>query len=147
MSLLFSAAVAASFTGEFAKHFDTFAQWTPIVVNKEPIKSLNVSVPTYNSYGNDDNNQDYTLIPVSATFSGIVIYPPQKVDLENKTAKFMLASNQVMIKVKQEARDYINNGKTENVIVDGNIYNVSTTYKVQHYLGLEYYYFTLEGSY
>jgi len=149
MSSLLSSGEITSFTGEFVKHFDTFSQWRNIVVNKEPIKTVVINPSTYAGYGNEDSNTEYTLTPVYETFPAIISYEynSNQSDISNTAIKIRFGDNKVRIKVKKNARDYIKNGKTENIIVDENIYNTVSSDKVQGYLGLQYYYFDLEATY
>lgn len=149
MSSLLSSGEITSLTGEFVKHFDTFSQWRNIVINKEPIKTIINNSSTYAGYGNENTDPEYTLTPVYATYPAIILYEynSNQSDINNATIKIRFGDNKVRIKVKKDARDYIKNGKTENIIVDENIYNTVSSDKVQGYLGLQYYYFDLEATY
>ena len=55
-------------------HFDTFKR--EIVIFKEPIKVINnvTSNNSYAGYGESSNQVEFTYVPVSGVFSGIVSY-------------------------------------------------------------------------
>ena len=48
------------------------------------------------------------------------------------------------IKVKEDARDYIKDGKTEKITFDDKTFELASTDKVQRFLDSEYYVFNLK---
>ena len=140
---------AAYFTGALRDHFDTFSNWRTIIVNKEPTKTVINQENSLFGYGEQSVNDNYTLTPVSGSFPCIVIntLKANEADIFNKSTKTRETSNELKVKVKWDAKEFIVNGKTVNVIVDENIYNISSNFEVQNYLGLKYYYFNLQNTY
>jgi hypothetical protein len=144
MSLISSSEIT-SLTGTFAQHFDLFSR--NITIFKEPKKSFsNTSQQGMAGYGNKSIPNNITYTPVSGVYPAIVLD-----DLEQNESVFPETSQKIeegvtVIKVKQDARDFILNGKTESVNVDGRTFNVKTNFSVQNYLGLQYYYFGLKNT-
>lgn len=132
----------------FSNHFDTFASGNNnyALIIKEPIKIVNnPSEQVLAGYGAE--NMDITSVtyqPVTGIFPAIVIYPNQIQTNQFGQLKFELDENQIMIKVQQSARDFIRNGKTERIVIDGNTYG-ETEYsdRLQNFFGLKYYYIKL----
>ena len=54
------------------------------------------------------------------------------------------SKGRVRIKVEQEARDYMVNGKTEKVDIDGKSFKLVTDDSLKNYFGTKYYVFFLE---
>lgn len=149
MPSLLSSSEQGSIRSGFVDHFETFAR--EIVVFKTPKKTYTTTnaipsqnYPGYNGTVQNTNNFTYTY--QSGVFSGILIYEKeQKIEyvIESKTPNSKGAAR---LKVKDDAYNYITNGNTENVKVDGLVFNVNTDPAVQNFLGLRYYYFTLEQT-
>jgi len=135
-------------TGMMGDHFDTFK--TEIVVYKEPQKVISnvTSNNSYAGYGASSNPVEFTYVPVSGIYSGIVNYSNnQESELGEDLGNIMIGKGVVRIKVQQDARDFILNGaKTEAIKIDGSTFNTITDDKVQNYLGLKYYIFYLEKT-
>jgi len=145
MSIL-STSQISQFTGLFAQHFDAFST-TTITVFKEPEKIIN-TVPNSNSYpgyGTPALEQDITYVPVSGQFPAMVIHFQKDQKLGDVVqTRHSLPAGLVRIKVKQDARDYINNGKTELINVNGQDFNQISDDGMQNYFGIEYFYFLLQ---
>lgn len=135
-------------TGVFAQHFDTFSR--EIVIYKEPqkvITSVNPqSSPGYYGYSQPTQEENITYVPVSGTHSAIVLYPENQ-DFRNLVDMKMIdLQGKVHIKVREETKNFIKNGKTEKIVIDSNDYNLNGSEKVQNYLGLKYYYFPVDRT-
>jgi hypothetical protein len=135
-----------SLTGALGDHFDTFKR--NIVVYKEPKKIINSGPFDGVLAGYDDSSIEnkITYVPVSGVYPAIITYKDEQ-DSEFLTE---LASNvargEVKIKVEKDCRDFVLNGKTEYIELDGKSFNAVSEDKVQHYLGLQYYIFFLEQT-
>lgn len=136
-------------SGAYNKHWDTFKK--QIIVHKEPVRTI-VTVNTNNSpiFGYDETSQSpssYEYTAVTGVFDGQV-----SVNLDQKTNELEEIKNQVgagriRIKVKQDCRDFIEDGrKTEKIEYGGQSYNVITFDGLQNYLGLKFYTFFLERT-
>lgn len=133
-------------TGTFNKHFNTFCQ--RIVIHKTPMTVIvNQNLPVYPGYTNQSqnlNNVNYNL--VSGIFSGMLIYNKnQKLEYLNDS-RTPISIGDVQLKVKKDAFDFLNFGKTENIGVNGLLFNVFSDPAIQNYFGLTYYYFNLNQT-
>jgi hypothetical protein len=145
MSFINSTAAA-----EFSQDYDNFFVYfsRPFIVHKEPIKVLeSVQSPTMYGYGSSSDSANYTYIPVNATFNGRIYYNNAKdIDAVNSDLKLVFARGEVTLKVKQDARDYIANGRTIKLEFDGKTWNVITEDTVKKYLNNSYYVYGLEQT-
>lgn len=131
------------FSGAFKDHFDTFLH--RIVVFKEPIRNINTS-SALNGYGLE-SNQTVTYTPVSGIFSGMYYnYNQQQKYATLFEAKTYLDDGITRIKIEKPARDYINRGKTEKLLIAGSSYNIDGPEQLQHYFGLTFYRFNLKRT-
>ena len=143
MADLLSTTDKAFFATVMGDIFDTFKR--EIVVHKEPQKVVsNVNVDGYHGYGESSNTQNVTYIPVSKSFFAMISYKDdQKSDSDVDTG-IEFSKGRVRIKVEQEARDYMVNGKTEKVDIDGKSFKLVTDDSLKNYFGTKYYVFFLE---
>lgn len=143
MASLLTSDEIVSFTGALMDHFDTF--YRNIVVFKSPQKVIAANPGnTYPGYENTSTESDVQYVPVSG------IYPALKVSISKmdkdetfESVPIGIANGEDYIKVKEDAKDFIENGKTENILIDGQYYNVIGTPKVKNYLGLVFYWFPI----
>jgi hypothetical protein len=141
-----SSTIAASFSKDYDDFFVYFSR--PFIVHKEPIKIVEQmqNAPLY-GYGSSSDPVNYTYIPVNATFNGRIFYNNSKdADAVNSDLKLVFARGDVTLKVKQDARDYIANGKTIKLEFDGKTWNVITEDIVKKYLNNTYYVYGLEQT-
>lgn len=137
---------AAEFSRDYDEFFDYFSR--PFVVHKDPIKIVDQlqNAPLY-GYGSSSDSVNYTYIPVNATFNGRIYYNNSRdVDAVNSDLKLVFARGDVTLKVKQDARDYIANGKTIKLEFDGKTWNVITEDVIKKYLNNTYYVYGLEQT-
>jgi hypothetical protein len=141
-----SPTAAASFSKDYDDFFVYFSR--PFVVHKEPIKVLeSVQSPTMYGYGSSSDSANYSYIPVNATFNGRIYYNNSRdVDAVNSDLKLVFARGDVTLKVKQDARDYISNGRTIKLEFDGKTWNVITEDIIKKYLNNSYYVYGLEQT-
>lgn len=149
MALEMSDAKIAIFTGTFDEYFRFNCQ--DITVNKESVRVISTnSNPSY-GYGGESSIETYN--PVYNSFSGVIIYPSPSNPKSNynrmdTSLKVLLNEGSTYVKVRQNARDYIQNGKTENIVFDNSTWNlVSPNPIVQKFLDLRYYYFEVKSTY
>ena len=145
MSSLISSTDAAVFSGGFQDLFDTVKR--NIIIFKEPrvIYSDPNDNPPYPGYENP-NDPNVTYEVVSGQYQGQVIYRGNQNSNVFQEVKIGINDGIVTIKVEGDARDYIKNGKTQNIVVDGNTYDVISSEWIQNYLGLNFYYFALNRT-
>jgi hypothetical protein len=142
--------IDSSIVDGFAQEYDNFFTYfsRPFVVHKEPIKIIQQldSVPMY-GYGQASDAVNYTYQPVTGTFNGRIYYNNSRdIDAVNSDLKLVFARGDVTLKVRQDARDFINNGKTIKLEFDGKTWNVITEDIVKKYLTNSYYVYGLEQT-
>ncbi len=134
----------------FKNHFEQFSSGSDnyISVVKSPIKIINnPSEEVLPGYGPENMNvQDITYQPVTGVFPAIIIYPKTLQSNQFGQLKFNLDENQIMIKVREDAKNYLITDKTERILIDGQYYNNELTFSVQSYFGLKYFYFKLTST-
>lgn len=137
--------VAEKFSKEFEKFFDYFSR--EFTVNKEPIKVL-ISPATTPLFGYDTQSapEAYDYIPVQATFKGRISYNKKQSEDILTDVGLAITRGIVTLIVKQDARDYIDQGKVINIQLDGKTFNKITTAGVRKYLNNTYYQYYLEET-
>lgn len=149
MSLNISAAQIAIRTGAISELFDLTAR--DITIYKEPVKTI-INNPSNILVGYQDNsatNQEITYTPVYQTFSGRLIsqFKSKGQGTTLFDGKVNLDPNSIYIKVRKDAKDYINNGiKTELIKIDDTSYKLNDISQTQNYYGLKFYYYEIEAT-
>jgi len=146
MANLLSDSDKTSLTGALNDHFDTFKR--NVIVFKEPKRVINSGPFDGVLAGYEDSSIEnkITYIPVSGVYPAIITYEDDQ-DSEFLTElTSRVAKGEVKIKVKEDCRDFILNGKTESIQVDNKSFNAVSEDKIQHYLGLKFYIFYLEQT-
>ena len=98
MANLLTANDKVGLTGALGDHFDTFKR--EIVIFKEPIKVINnvTSNNSYAGYGESSNQVEFTYVPVSGVYSGIVsYYEDQQSELGEAVGNLFLGQGKVKI--------------------------------------------------
>jgi hypothetical protein len=112
--------------------FETFKKI--IIVNKEPIK--NIVQNTQNQmlgYEEASNIIDYTYTPRSQSFDAVIKYNPMDNLQEDLEIKIKFVNQPVELYVKEDAKNYIDTDKTENISFDGKKFNIFSTSITKHY--------------
>ena len=125
--------------------FDTFKR--TITIHKEPQKIIKqVNADLYAGYGDTSSPDNVEYVPVSKDFDAMITY----LDRQNKESDPLIGTNfsrgEARIKVQKEARNYINNGKTIKIDVDGKPFNLITDDSVKDFFGTQYYVYHLEAA-
>lgn len=145
MASLISSADKRSFQSSFIDFFDTFKE--EIIVYKTPKKVFsNVSVPGIYGYGEQSSAGNFTLIPVSGTFSGVVTYSNDQGDRTLGDANEALSEGEILIDVSGDARNYINNGVTQLIEIKGSKFITVSAERRKDFLDLELYSFKLKTT-
>jgi len=146
MASLLTTGDIAGLTGSFGQHFDTFSPFRTLTIHKEPLKTISSNEANiYAGYRETSNESNFTFTPVSGAYPAIVVWDVAK-GQELTQLNTINPVTTVTIKVKRDARDFIRNGKNELFEIDGLSFNELTEGKVQNFLGLTYYYFTLRRT-
>jgi len=145
MSLLSSSEISVA-EANVESMFDTFAR--DIVVHKEPIKVINLGDEDNDNilfgYSDKQPNFSYTNTPVNKTFKAKISYNKlQTADIVGEV-NTRYSEGKCVIKIKQDAFDYINNGKTEKITFDRKSWSMIGNHKVNVFLGLTYYIYELQ---
>lgn len=139
----------AVLTSAYSKHFNTFKK--QIVIVKEPIRT-EITTNTLSSpifgYGEESQvSSSYTYTSVTGVFDAQVTE-----NLDQKVAmlediKNIVARGTIRIKIQQDARDFIEDGrKTERIDYGGQSYNQFALDGLQNFFGLKFYIYTLERT-
>lgn len=138
--------VAEKFSKEFDKFFDYFSR--EFTVNKEPLKVL-ITPATTPLFGYDMQStpEAYNYIPVQAKFRGRISYNKKQSEELLTDVRVSIAKGIVTLIVKEDAKNYIDNGgATLNIEFDGKTFNKITTAGIRAYLNNTYYQYYLEET-
>ena len=137
----------ALFTGAFGNHFDTFSAHTDLVIFKRPIKELTLpKEDVYAGYGSNQYSQAFSFTEVSGVFPAMEIVSKIENDTFGIQTKTRNPEIETLVKVKPEAKDFIQNGGNDRFIINGKTYNDISLERVQNFFGLKYYYFNLKRT-
>ena len=143
MPSLISPTERAVLTGIFDNIFDTFSR--TIVVYKESTKVLNSSVDSSNfifGFGESQSQDVYTYSEVTGVFPAVVRYKHQNIELGAEITAY-IPVGEVRIKVREDCRDFINNGKTEKIVFDDKTYVLDSEEKKRTFLDSQFWVFNL----
>ena len=144
MASLISTSEKTGITAAFNDIFDTFKR--EIVVHKEPTKvvsDLNMDM----FYGYDlpyeGKPTNYSYTPVSGSYYAMVRYDD---NMDFDTASELnsaIPEGHVRIKVKTDAMNFIESGKTEKITMDNKNYNLASESSVAKFLDSTFYVYHL----
>lgn len=151
MATLLNSDIISVFTGAFMDHFDTFThdRTRLITIYKEPIKTIATTNRINPIYGYEDSSatSNVTYTPVTGIFPATIKYDSIQKTQELEEVKNTINKGEVRIKIEQNARDFIEDGrKNERFEFDGLSYNQITNDGVQNYLGLVFYIYKLQRT-
>ena len=133
------------FTGDFQNLFDTFKR--PIIVWKEPKKTFTtIENNVYVGYGAESVKTNVSYTPQSGVFQAMIRYTDKQKAEYLEPLQIMELAGDCRIKVEQPARDYIKQGKTEKIVIDGKSFNVQTDEAVKYFFGVRLYVFHLKAT-
>jgi hypothetical protein len=138
------------FTGDFQNLFDTFKR--SITVFKRPKKVVTASnVNDQNIYfGYDSQNVAPDVVEsyeaVSGTFDVMITYKDNQESDELSDLNTFSYNGDVRIKVQEDCRDFIKEGKTENIQFDNKVFNVVGDEAVKYFFGYKLYVFHLKAT-
>ena len=146
MASFLSAGDISSFQNDIDTHFDTFKR--QITIHKEPIKNIvQNSTNQMLGYQEDSNVVDYSYTPRNETFYAIIKYNNIQENLSvDPELKLKFLNQFVEIKVKEDAKNYIEIDRTEKITFDSKTFNLVSSALVKNYLGLNYYTFYLKET-
>lgn len=114
--------------------FDTFKR--KITINKSPKKVISqINQSQLFGYGEAANPVNYAYTPQSGIYYAKVSYLEYKGDEYIQDFQSKVDSNLVRIKVQSDTKEYIENGRTENIEIDNKTFNLLGDYIVKNFLG------------
>ena len=135
----------SAFTSAYDDFFDYFKK--EVVVYKTPKKTVaDVNLSFLYGYGTDSNGDNYNFTPVSGVFSGLVVYGANVNDQDLFQADIRLPDNNLRLKVTEEAKNYINNGKNEALEIDDEKYFIKSSDTKEIFLTNNYFIYILEEA-
>ena len=149
MSNLLSMAELSTFVSGIRDHFETFSSLHTVVVIKEPKKVIiNNNDNVYPGYEMSSNLSEISFVPISGTFNAMVFSSNKGFEnLDMPSIPTELQNVDKVIKVNQEAKDYIEQGQTERIIVDNlETYIQKSQGVAKNYGNVTYYYFALQKT-
>lgn len=139
MSSLLNATQITAATGAAYNSFDSYARY--IAIFREPVRQVTVDNTQYAGYG--ESTQDFEYTPVSGVFLAQINHGNQSIK-QTVSVPVGIPDGKTRIKVREDARNFINGGAVMNILVDGNLFNLSSDDGVRNYLGLQRWQYTLE---
>ena len=132
------------FTGDFRNLFDTFKR--TITIHKAAKKILkNINTDFLYGYGNPAEQANYEYVHVYKDFDCMVSYKDhQDSDELSEVSEIRYFAGDVRIKVDEDAKDYIKDGKTEKVVIDRKDFQLITEESVKYFFGIKLYDFHLQ---
>lgn len=136
-------------TAAYLKHWQTF--YKPITITKEPIKTIvtnnNTTLPIF-GYGEESQpTTSYTYTSVTGIFMAQVTVDLNQKAVELEDIKNTVGKGTIRIKVQQDCRDFIEDGrKTESIQYGEQIYNTLALDGLQNFFGLKFYTYFLERT-
>ena len=125
MASLISASEKSGIAQSFEDIFDTFKR--EVVVHKEPIKVVS-DLDLDMFYGYDvpyDKPTNFSYTPVSGSYYATVRYADQQGESVEPELNSKIPQGTVRIKVKEEAMNFIESGKTEKITFDNKSFNIN----------------------
>lgn len=143
MSSLFTSGQLAQLSGDYGNVFDSFSK--TITIYKEPQKLLNPQVANgLYGFGANQSVAAYTYTPVTGVFQARVKYAEEDAILLEQTNTY-LPVNPVTIRVRNDAKNFFDNGVNEKVLVDGRSYKIDGEFTKNSFLNLDYYTYKLRA--
>lgn len=147
MSSLLNSEDVSYRTGILMRHFETFSSGRYLVVHKAPTKTVqNVSSNPIPGYGPSSNESNITYSYISGVFPAMAVFDKQTFERQITDFQTQIPSTKTKIKVTRQTRDFIVSGKNEYFEFDGMKFQEALNETPQYYLGLYFYYFTLDRA-
>jgi len=145
MASLISTTEKNVLTGIFGDIFDTFQR--SITIHKEPKKIIEeINLDGVFGYGEYSQAANYTYVSVSEVYPAVIRYANDAEHKEVDDITSNIPFGHATIKVKEDARDYIKNGKTEKITFDDKTFELASSDKVQRFLDSEYFVFLVKST-
>ena len=134
MASLLTSTETTNLVGILGDVFDTFKR--DVVIHKTPKKVISqINESQLFGYGEAANPVNYTYTPQSGIYSAKISYIENKANEYVQDLQSNIDTNLVRMKVQKDAKDYIENGITENVTFDDKTFNFLWDHMVKNFLG------------
>jgi hypothetical protein len=145
MPSLLTSADKESFIKDYLNFFDTFK--VKIIVWKNPLKSVsNVNSPAIFGYGDNSNLTNFTYVPVSGIYYGIVTHIKDQQLISFQEANDTYPAGEVSIDVSGDANDFIKDGPTLFIQIENQKYHIISEDKDRNFLGYPFYSYELRKT-
>lgn len=109
----------AQFVSGIRDHYETFSSFHTLVVFKEPLKQIvNIDNQEYYGYGYQGSEDNYVLVPQSGVFRCMTYDVNSWKDENFDPIPVSLSKGDLIFKVEETAKNYIDNGKTNLIVLD-----------------------------
>ena len=143
MASLLSATQKASFEKGMANLFDTFSQ--DVIIYKEArIEVINISQPRMYGYNERSDIDNINYIPVTGVFPALVTYTKKQNQQRLEESENRIDKGEAEMKVKSDANDFIQNGKTLYASLDGLMFKFISSQAPRPYISSEFFTYYLE---
>lgn len=146
MSNLISNTERAELTGILNDVFDTFSR--NVIIVKAPIQTPIISSSSSDLFGFGESQQveQYTYTPFSGIFPARIFYATEQDSKLNPEMRANIFQGKASIKVRKDARDFINSGETVQIIIDDRTFILDGDEKKYGFLNTDYYVFSLVNT-
>ena len=143
MASLLSATQKASFEKGMANLFDTFSQ--DVIIYKEArIEVINIAQPRMYGYNERSDIDNINYIPVTGVFPALVTYTKKQTQQRLEESENRIDKGEAEMKVKSDANDFIQNGKTLYASLDGLMFKFISSQAPRPYISSEFFTYYLE---
>lgn len=144
MSDLISNSDKTYFKDAIADFFDTFKR--DIVVYKTPIKNIVSAADPLAGYDNTSIEETVNYTVVSGVYSAKIRHGKDQKNTVTNDTKTIIPAGTVRILVEEDCYNFIKQGRTENIEVDGLTFNQINDEAPKNFLGKKYYAFVLNRT-
>ncbi len=143
MASLLTTGEKYSFGQTYNDLFDTLSR--DIVVFKEPIKTIDsIESTPFFGYPSDTLEESVSYTAVSGVYKARVFYDAPNQDMTSQDTEIKNPLTEVKIRVQNDARNFIESGKTEKITFDNKSWNINYGYVVRRYVNESYYEYLLK---
>ena len=147
MSSLISSTELTQFISGVRDHYESFASLHTLVIVKEPLKQIvNINNNEYYGYGYQGATENYVLVPQSGVFNCMTYDVNSWEDDTFDPIPVSLAKGDMIIKVEETTKDYIDNGKNVIAVLDSMNYTIVGGPLPKNYGTQFYYYYSLQRT-
>lgn len=130
-------------SGQYDNVFDTWKR--DIIIHKSPQKVPIPQAPdAVFGFGESQSSDAYSYTPVTGVYPARIKYADEDFVFLREVNSY-IPIHPITIRVQSDAKDFIDNGVTEKIIVDGRSYVMAGESIKNNFLTLEYYTYRLRA--